>query len=107
MQLGRLARGAYTHLPLMTVVGVAIIVRSMSWLNNDSSDLIAFAERLFDGATPYVDFREVNPPASLLLYLPDIIIGRWLGLTPETVLTLELFAASFAALFLTARILQR
>src|SRR5579864_8089955 len=107
MQLGRLARGAYTYLPLMAVVGVAIIVRSMSWLNNDSSDLIAFAERLFDGATPYIDFREVNPPASLLLYLPDIVIARWLGLTPEAVLTLELFVASFASLFLTARILQR
>jgi len=106
MQPGRLARGAYTFLPVVAVVGAAIIVRSLSWLNNDSSGLISFAERLLDGARPYVDFREVNPPASLLLYLPDIVVGRWLTLTPEAVLAIELFVAAFVSLWLTARILR-
>jgi len=106
MQTGRWARGAFVYLPSVAVVAVAVIVRSLSWLNNDSSGLITFAERLLDGARPYVDFREVNPPASLLLYVPDIVVGRWFSLAPEAVLAVELFAATFASLWLTARILQ-
>lgn len=99
-------RAAYSFLPLVAVIGVAIAVRSLSWLNNDSSGLITFAEKLLDGARPYVDFREVNPPASLLLYVPDVIVGRWFSFTPEAVLAVELFGATFVSLWLTAKILQ-
>ena len=106
MHLGRLARSAYTCLPVAAILVVAIVVRSMSWLDNDSSELITFAERFLDGARPYTDFREVNPPASLLLYVPDIVVGRWLGGAPESILAVELFIATFASLWLTARILE-
>lgn len=106
MQSRRLARGAYTFGPIVAVVGLAIVVRATSWLNNDSSELITFAENYLDGARPYVDFREVNPPASLLVYLPDVVVGRWFSLAPEAVLTIGIFVATFVSLWLTARILR-
>ena len=106
LPFGRKTRVACMYLLTAAVVVGAIVARSMSWLNNDSSELIAFAERWLDGARPYIDFREVNPPASLLLYVPDIVIGHWLALAAETVLSIELFIATFASFWLTARILK-
>src|SRR5579872_1823344 len=106
MQLGRLVRSAFPFFPMVAVLGVAGVVRAMSWLNNDSSELISVAEQFLDGIRPYVGFREVNPPASLLLYVPAILIGRGLQLPPEEILAIGTFAATVGSLWLTARILR-
>src|SRR5277367_163807 len=44
----------------------------------DISWMLTIGEAWFDGKTPYVDFIETNPPASLLLYMPAVAAGRWL-----------------------------
>ena len=46
----------------------------------DVAWLIDCDERWLAGAVPYRDFLEINPPASLLLYLPAVAFARTLGL---------------------------
>lgn len=106
MQLAGLARRAVPYLPVVAVLSIAIIVRALSWLNNDSSELITVAEQFLDGVKPYVGFREVNPPASLLLYVPAILFGRWLSLPPEEVLAIGIFLGALGSLWLAGRILR-
>jgi len=93
--------------PVAAVVVVAAIVRSFSWLNCDDSWLLTLGEQLLAGARPYVDFTEPNPPASILMYIPAILIGRALDIAPEAVVTILIFAAAFLSLWLTGRILSR
>src|SRR5689334_22411009 len=71
---------------------IAIVVRAMSWLNCDVSWLLTLGERVLSGARPYIDFTEPNPPASILIYLPAILIGRLFGFAPELAVTLLIFA---------------
>jgi len=87
------------------MVALASVVRSMSWLNPDTSALITFAEKWLQGADPYVAFNEINPPASILLYIPDVLAVRIFGLSPEAILSASLLIAAPAALWLTARVL--
>jgi hypothetical protein len=107
MQFGRRAQGAYMYLPTVAVVIAAIIVRSMSWVGTDVSCLISLAERVLGGARPYADFVEFNLPAAVLLYVPAVAVGRWVGVAPETVITIAIFGATTASLWFTARILTR
>ena len=105
MRFDRLWRGVYAIVPSAVVVAVALVVRSLSWLGTDVSCLITLAERVLDGARPYVDFAEFNLPAAVLLYVPAVAMGRWLGLPPEAVVTVWILAATAGSLWLTARIL--
>lgn len=95
--------------PLLTfaVIALALVARSLSWLNPDTSALITFAEKWLDGVDPYAAFDEINPPASILLYVPDVLVGRVFGFSPEAVLSASLLIAAPAALWLTARILAQ
>jgi hypothetical protein len=85
---------------------IAIVVRAESWLNCDVSWLLTLGERVLAGARPYVDFTEPNPPASILIYLPAILIGRLFGFAPELVVTLLIFAGVFLCLWMCSRILS-
>lgn len=91
----------------LAVVAFALVARSLSWLNPDTSALLTFAEKWLDGTDPYAVFNEINPPASILLYVPDVLVGRILGLSPEVILTGSLFVGTVASLWLTARIVCR
>lgn len=78
-------------LAIAFVAAAALIQQSLSALNCDVSWLITIAERLLDGARLYRDIEEVNPPASVLLYVPAVALARLLGLRPEA-LTVALVA---------------
>ncbi len=67
---------------------VALVQQAWSSLDCDVSWLITVAERMLDGATLYRDVEEVNPPASVLLYVPAVALGRWLALPPEPIVVL-------------------
>jgi hypothetical protein len=60
-----------------------------------------------DGTRLYVDLIEVNPPASVLLYLPAVALARLIGLAPEIVVNTLVFFAVGASLWITSRILRR
>lgn len=83
--------------PLLACLAV-VATRANIPTGVDVSALITWAERLVDGARPFVDFLEVNPPGSILLYVPGVMLGRALGLSPEA--SSELIACMLIALSL-------
>ena len=80
-------------LPLL--VSLAVVVGAV-WqqatlgLNPDTSWLITVSERMLAGDRLYVDVFELNPPASVLLTLPPVVLAQWVGLRPEAVLVCSL-----------------
>jgi len=99
-------RALLRYWPTAIAFLVAIVVRSVSWLNCDVSWLLTLGEQVLAGARPYVDFTEPNPPASILIYLPAILIGRIFGFAPELAVTLLIFAGVLLSLWLCGRILS-
>lgn len=99
-------RALLRYWPTAIALLIAIVVRAMSWLNCDVSWLLTLGERVLAGARPYIDFSEPNPPASILIYLPAILIGRLFGFPPELAVTLLIFAGVFLCLWLCSRMLS-
>jgi len=91
--------------PAAIVLLIAAFVRSYIWLNSDVSWLLTLAEQVIGGARAYVDFREPNPPASILLYMPAVLFGQIAHISAESALTLLVFAGVLLCLWLVDRIL--
>ena len=49
----------------------------------DTSWLITVCERVLGGERLYVDIIEVNPPFSVMIYLPAVMLAQAFGLAPE------------------------
>jgi hypothetical protein len=94
-------------LPLIVVTIVAIVLRLLIVTTTDVSWLITLSEKVLDGTRLYVDMIEVNPPASVLLYLPAVALARLMGIAPEIVVNTLVFFAAGASLWITGRILTR
>lgn len=81
---------------LAVLVAVALAVQSLVVpVDADVSWLITVSERVLSGDRLYIDIFEVNPPASVWLYLPQVWLAQFLGLRPEPVIVT--LAALFAA----------
>lgn len=100
----RLRAAALPRWTLLVVV-TALVQQAFSALNCDVSWLITVAERTLDGATLYRDIEEVNPPASVLLYVPPVVIARWLALPPEPITVALVTLIAGLSIVQTARIL--
>lgn len=94
------------YLPAVLAVALAIVMHGDGQLGPDNSWLLTVGEKWLAGAVPYVDVIETNPPASVLLYMPAIILGHWLGLAPEVCVIGLTFAGVLAGLGLTWMILR-
>lgn len=86
---------------------IAALLRSLFETNEDVSWLIIVAERVVGGARLYVDFLEVNPPASIFIYVPGVIFSALTGLNSVQANTTLLFGACLTGLFVCARSLHR
>jgi hypothetical protein len=73
----------------------------------DVSWLLYMAGRILDGARPYVDVVEVNPPLIVWLNLPIAALGRALRVSPELVYRLTVIGCAGLSLLLCARTLRR
>ena len=96
-------------LPLATlaVLALAILQQVLGHHNTDNSWLFTVGEKLLGGATPYVDVIEANPPASIMLYMPAVLLGRLLPISSEFAANLLAFLGVAGALHLTSRILRK
>lgn len=70
--------------------------------NGDTVWLLMVAERWLDGAKPYVDVLETNPPMSIMLYLPAAWLGRATGIGAEFWLHGQVTLLALAALAIVA-----
>jgi hypothetical protein len=94
-------------LPLLAVFAAAIVLRLVLVANTDVSWLITLSEKVLDGQRLYVDVIEVNPPASVFLYLPLVALARGLSLRPEVVVDAAVFFAIGVGLGLAGYILRK
>ncbi|OWK30866.1 hypothetical protein SPMU_18560 [Sphingomonas mucosissima] len=90
---------------MVLVVAIALAQQAFSSIDCDVSWLITTAERMLGGARLYRDVEEVNPPASVLLYVPPVAIGRLLGIRPEALTVAMVSALAVLSLRHASRIL--
>jgi len=83
----------------------AIAIQSL-WipLDADVSWLITVCERVLSGDRLYVDILELNPPASVWLYMPFVWLARAIGVRPEAAVAGAFVAGGLASAFATLRI---
>jgi hypothetical protein len=79
--------GRWMPLAAIALCAVAAILMQTLWLpiDADVSWLITVCEKLLSGARLYVGVIEVNPPASVWLYLPFVWAAHALGVKPEAI----------------------
>lgn len=76
-------------------------------IDADVSWLITVSERVLAGQRLYVDLFEVNPPASVWLYLPMVWLAQLAGLRPEAVVAATAIAAALCASVATLQVAAR
>ena len=104
-----LGKGQALRSALLTlaIVSAAVWQQATLGLNTDVSWLMIVGERILGGARLYVDIFEVNPPASVWLYLPQMALVQVTGLHAEAVVAASVFLMTGLALLLSAAILLK
>jgi hypothetical protein len=103
------ARGASLPrwLPLVAVLLLAVAMRFVTVANTDVSWGLTMAEKWLDGARLYIDVIEVNPPATVFVYVLPVVLARLFGVRPELTMAALVFLAIGISLWLSARILRK
>lgn len=104
---GTSAYGLSLWLPLLAIFVAGMVLRNFVVSNTDVSWLITLCEKALNGERPYADYIEVNPPASIWLYMTPVWLARVLGVRPEFMVDAFVFAAAIVSLILSAAILRR
>ena len=73
----------FNALAWLAALALAVAGRHIALANTDVSWLLTLDEKWLDGARPYVDIVETNPPMSLYLYMPVVLLGRWTSIAPD------------------------
>ena len=99
---------APASLVVLAALTAAVAIQSL-WIpiDGDVSWLITVSERVLAGDRLYVDILEVNPPASVWIYLPLVWAAGVAGLKPEAVVAGAFMVAALASIFLTLRLASR
>jgi hypothetical protein len=92
--------------PVLAVFAAALVLRFFIAQNSDVSWGITVGEKLLRGARLYVDVIEVNPPATIYLYLPAVILAQTLSLKPEWVVNALVFFAAALSLWFSGGLLR-
>lgn len=90
----------------LLIVLVAVVQQSLAHANADNSWLITVAEQVSRGAIAYSDIQESNPPLAFLVYMPAVLLSRFIGFRPEAWTVVEILALLAAVMALSARILR-
>ena len=96
----RLLQAAWLFAVLVIIV-FAVYLRTLYTTTADTSWLITVAEKYLAGQRLYLDIMETNPPATIFLYMPAVLLARVMPWTAETIVTGLVFLAIAASLSLT------
>lgn len=88
----------------LVAAAVAVAIQAL-WIpiDADVSWLITVCERMLAGDRLYRDIFEVNPPASVWLYLPLVWLAQLASVKPEAVVAAGFVAAGLASVAATVR----
>lgn len=75
-------------------------------INPDSAVLMEFARRFLEGGRFGVDFFDVNPPLSILIYVPAVLLGGLTGLPAYYSVVVYILALSVLSAALTWKTLR-
>jgi hypothetical protein len=101
------ARASKNWLPVLAIFAASILLRCLMDTNSDVSWDITAAEKMLGGARLYTDVIEVNPPATIYLYLPAVALARLLSVRPEWVVDGFVFLAAGMSLWFTGGLVTR
>lgn len=87
-------------------LAVALLFHGSVPLPSDVSYFVMADGRILDGAVPYVDIMETNPPLAFWMSLPAVWLARILGLSPHIAFVGYVCLAIAGALGLTRLVLQ-
>ena len=93
-------------LPLACIFVLAVFLRHVLVANTDVSWDLTAADKFLDGQRLYVDVIEVNPPATVLLYVVPALLGRLSGIPAEFFVDVLVFLAIGLSLWLSGRVLR-
>jgi len=93
-------------LPLAAVILAAAVMLAILPTNPDVSWGLTMAEKWLDGGRLYVDIVEVNPPATMFLYVAPVWLARQIGIAPELTTNAFVLLAVALSLWIAARILH-
>jgi hypothetical protein len=104
--IGTSVRPGTVPLVLLACVSLAAVMQGVFLpLDGDVSWLITVAERVLAGERLYADVFEVNPPASVWLYLPLVWLAQVTGARPEAVVAAAAMLAGLASCAVTLRLM--
>jgi hypothetical protein len=92
----------------IVAAALAIAIQAL-WIpiDADVSWLITVCERVLSGDRLYIDILEVNPPASVWLYLPMVWLAQLIGARPEAVVAAGFLAGGLVSVVATLRLASR
>lgn len=87
-------------------LAAALVFHGIVPLTSDVSCFLMADGRIMDGAVPYVDIMETNPPLAFWITMPPVWLARILGLSPHIAYVGYVCLAIAGALGLTRLVLQ-
>ncbi|EFG6100972.1 hypothetical protein BMP26_005301, partial [Escherichia coli] len=76
-------------------------------VNGDASWIITMCERVLAGDRLYVDLIETNPPFTIWMFMPAVLLARMLGVSPEFMMHLYAYVACIGGLAFAGAIVRR
>jgi len=90
---------------LAVLVVVVALCQVLQGLNADTSWLLTVGDRWLDGARGYRDMLETNPPMSVLMFLPAVLLSRVTGVAAEPIVILAVAGLAFVTIEWSVRTL--
>lgn len=105
-QPARLSASLASLWTTLALVLIGVAQQAAGHLDCDVSWFITFAEKVLDGAAPYIDVTDPNPPLSFLAMAPAVALARALGVAAEPVAAGLVFLFASASIAVSALILR-
>lgn len=99
-----LARALRSREMAFALMALAVAAQAIGHVNGDISWLLTVCARMLAGERAYVDILEVNPPASILLYMPASLLAEWTAGSAEFWVAALMFAGAAASISFSGRI---
>jgi len=103
----RAGPGIYPWTVRLAALAAIAIQSLLVPIDADVSWLITVCERVLSGDRLYVDILEVNPPASVWLYLPLVWLAKIAGIKAEAAVAGAFVAGGIASVIATLRLTAR